>query len=50
MGKNLGFSFSLSRLLGVQTFKQGIARKTGIPTTKHGFNAKLGRMIINIFK
>ena len=49
MGKKFGFSFSLSRLIGLSTFKRGISRKTGIPTTKKGMNEKLGRLIINMF-
>lgn len=31
-----GFSFSLSRLLGISSFKSSIALKTGIPNTKGG--------------
>ena len=51
MGKKYGFSFSLSRLLGIQTLKQGIARKTRIPTTREGIYRKIGRIIVRtIFK
>jgi hypothetical protein len=50
MGK-WGFSFSLNRLLGITSIKQGIARKTGIPTTRNGLYSKIGRWIIRlIFK
>ena len=43
-----GFSFSLSRLLGVASFKQKIARKTGIPTTKGGIERKIGSSILKL--
>jgi hypothetical protein len=49
MGKKFGLSFSLSRLIGLSTFKRSISRKTGITTTKKGMNEKLGRLIINMF-
>lgn len=39
-----GLSFSWKRALGVTKTKQKIARATGIPTTKQGRRAKLGRM------
>ena len=42
-----GFSFSLSRLIGLSGFKNSIARKTGIPTTRGGVERKIGRKIIN---
>jgi hypothetical protein len=41
-----GFSFSLSRLLGITAVKQIFVRKTGLPTTKGGVERKLGNMII----
>ena len=44
MGK-YGFSFSLSRALGISSAKQKFARQTGIPTTKSGLNRKIGSMI-----
>jgi hypothetical protein len=44
-----GFSFSLSRLLGISGAKNSIARKTGIPTTKGGIERKIGRTIIKTF-
>ncbi len=43
-----GFSFSLSRLLGVTSLKNSIARKTGIPTTKGGMERKIGRKVLNL--
>jgi hypothetical protein len=43
-----GFSFSLSRLLGVSSLKNSIARKTGIPTTKGGMERKIGRKVLNL--
>lgn len=39
-----GLSFSWKRALGVTSAKQKIAKATGIPTTKQGRRAKLGRM------
>lgn len=46
--KKYGFSFSWSRLLGIQSAKQAIARKSGIPTTKQGIENKVGRTVINL--
>lgn len=46
-----GFSFSLSRLLGITGMKQSFARKTGVPTTRGGLERKLGNMLIrSIFR
>lgn len=46
-----GFSFSLSRLLGIPGMKQSFARKTGVPTTRGGLERKLGNMLIrSIFR
>lgn len=42
-----GFSFSWKRLLGITGLKQSFARKTGVPTSKTGFERKLGSIIIN---
>lgn len=47
MGK-FGFSFSLSRALGISSVKQKFARQTGIPTTKSGMERKIGRSVINL--
>jgi hypothetical protein len=44
-----GFSFSLSRLLGVAKTKQKFARTTGIPTTKGGIQRKIGVSILKMF-
>lgn len=49
MGKKHGLSFSLSRLLGIQTVKQKVARKTGIPTSYNGLCRKLGNAILKGF-
>ena len=47
MGK-YGFSFSLSRALGISSAKQKFARQTGIPTTKSGIERKVGRTLLNL--
>ena len=47
MGRKYGFSWSLSRLIGIQTLKQRIARKTGIPLTRQGRQRKVGKWILN---
>ncbi len=39
-----GLSFSWKRALGVTSAKRKIAKATGIPTTKQGRRAKLGRL------
>ncbi|MEI8085690.1 MAG: hypothetical protein WCG93_05695 [Paludibacter sp.] len=46
MGSKFGFSFSWKRALGISGFKQSIARKTGIPTTKGGLERKIGNTIL----
>ena len=48
MGK-YGFSFSLSRLLGISQSKQRFASNTGIPTTKGGIQRKIGASILKLF-
>jgi hypothetical protein len=48
MGK-YGFSFSLSRLLGIDQSKQRFAINTGIPTTKGGIQRKIGASILKLF-
>ncbi len=40
-----GLSFSWKRALGVSSAKRRVARYTGIPTTRQGRQAKLGRSI-----
>ena len=39
-----GLSFSWKRAFGISSAKHKIARATGIPTTKQGRRAKLGRI------
>ena len=46
--KKYGFSWSWKRALGISAFKQRIATKTGIPTTKGGVERKIGRLIMNL--
>lgn len=41
-----GLSFSLKRAVGISAFKQKIARKTGIPTTRQGLERKIGGTIL----
>lgn len=43
-----GLSFSWKRALGITKVKQRIARATGIPTTRQGRHAKLGRSLLGI--
>ena len=42
-----GVSFSLNRALGITQAKQKSARETGIPTSKAGFERKIGKMVLN---
>ena len=42
-----GVSFSLKRMLGITGLKQKIVKKTGIPTTKHGLERKIGSVIFS---
>jgi len=44
--KKFGFSFSWKRALGISGFKNKIARKTGVPTTKGGLERKIGGAIL----
>ena len=39
-----GLSFSWKRALGVTSAKRKIAKATGIPTTKSGRRAKVGKL------
>jgi len=41
-----GFSFSWKRFVGITQVKQQIARETGLPTTKQGFERKLGSIVL----
>jgi len=43
MGKKYGFSFSLSRALGIAAAKGKISRAIGIPLTRQGRQRKIGR-------
>ncbi len=47
MGKKYGFSFSLSRLIGLAALKGKISRSTGIPLTKLGRERKIGQFILD---
>jgi len=40
-----GLSYSWKRAVGITAMKQRIARQTGIPTTRQGRQAKVGRML-----
>lgn len=40
-----GLSFSWKRALGITRARQRFARRTGIPTTRAGFERKIGRMV-----
>ena len=42
-----GLSFSWKRALGITKMKQRVARTTGIPTSKAGFERKIGKIILN---
>lgn len=44
-----GLSFSWKRAIGLTRMQQKIARKTGIPTTKQGFERKVGKSILKGF-
>jgi hypothetical protein len=41
-----GFSFSLSRFLGITQTKQQFAKQTGIPSTKGGLERKIGGALL----
>jgi hypothetical protein len=43
------YGFSLKRLMGVTSFKTKISRATGIPLTKTGRQAKIGRIVLKMF-
>ena len=48
MGRKYGFSWSLSRLLGIQALKQRVARKSGIPLTRKGRQRKVGKWLLGL--
>lgn len=41
-----GLSFSWKRAVGISGARQKIARATGIPTTRHGLERKIGAMVL----
>lgn len=43
-----GLTFSLKRAVGITAIKQKISRKTGIPTTRHGLERKIGGTILKM--
>jgi len=43
-----GVSFSWKRALGITKVKQQFAHHTGIPTTKQGWERKIGHTVIDI--
>lgn len=49
-GGRSGFSFSWKRLIGISSFRQKVARSTGVPTTLNGLQRKIGGSVINIIK
>ena len=44
--RKYGFSFSWKRAVGITGFKQSVAKKIGVPTTKSGMKRKIGRTLI----
>lgn len=40
--------FSWKTFLGITNLKRQIARKTGVPMSKTGLEAKIGRTILNL--
>lgn len=45
-----GLSFSWKRASGITSVKRKIADATGIPTTKQGRDAKVGRILTDMIK
>jgi len=41
-----GLSFSWKRAVGISGARQKIAHATGIPTTRHGLERKIGAMVL----
>jgi hypothetical protein len=41
-----GMSFSWKRAVGITSAKQRFARQTGIPTTRHGLQRKVGAAVL----
>ncbi|UNU72721.1 hypothetical protein LU293_06280 [Moraxella nasovis] len=46
--KGTGFSFSWKRLVGLTGLRLKIANKLGVPTTRGGWERKLGRAILKL--
>lgn len=42
--------FSWKTLLGITSMKQKVSRATGIPMSKSGMEAKLGRLLVKAVK
>ena len=49
MGKKFGCGWSWKRAFGLQALRQALARVLGTPTTKLGFERKIGRTIMRMF-
>lgn len=47
--RKYGLSFSWKRAIGLSGLKTSIARQTGIPLTKSGWERKIGRILIGLF-
>lgn len=47
--KGTGFSFSWKRLIGLTGLRLKIAKKLGIPTTRGGWERKIGKSILKLF-
>ena len=45
-----GTTFSWKRLLGITKARRAVARRTGVPTTRSGRNAKIGRTVRRMFR
>ena len=43
-----GLSFSWKRAIGLTALRQGVARTTGIPTTRGGIERKIGATLIKL--
>jgi hypothetical protein len=49
MGKKHGLNSFLRKATGITKIKRGIAKTTGIPTTKSGRKRKVGKTIGKLF-
>ena len=52
MGKRLfkGTGISIKRLTGVSSAKSKVSRAIGVPLTKSGRQAKVGRLFLSLFR